>query len=196
MAEAAQAAFDLLGGEEYLAAFRRAHGWFHGRNSLNRPLVDVRSGACCDGLQACGVNRNQGAESTLAYLWTEMSTRSPAIARRQPAAAVASSNHGNHAASRIENFRSTSGLFHRYGDKPIFTAGDWPYPAHTVFNAGACQMGDETILLVRVEDRRGHSHLTVARAGRRVELADRLPTQFRSEPGQQPGRTVGWKILA
>jgi hypothetical protein len=73
MAEAAQAALDLPGGEEYLAAFRRAHGWFHGRNSLNLPLADVGSGGCCDGLQACGVNRNQGAESTLAYLWTEMS---------------------------------------------------------------------------------------------------------------------------
>jgi predicted GH43/DUF377 family glycosyl hydrolase len=33
-----------------------------------------------------------------------------------------------------------------------------------VFNAGACQVGKETILLVRVEDRRGHSHLTVARS--------------------------------
>ena len=31
MAEAALAAFDLLGGEEYLATFRRAHGWFHGQ---------------------------------------------------------------------------------------------------------------------------------------------------------------------
>ena len=49
-------------------------------------------------------------------------------------------------------------------DNPILTARDWPYPAHTVFNAGACQVGDETVLLVRVEDRRGHSHLTVARS--------------------------------
>lgn len=73
MAEAARAAFDLLGSDEYLAAFRRARGWFHGRNSLKRPLGDVRSGACYDGLLATGVNRNQGAESTLAYLWTEMS---------------------------------------------------------------------------------------------------------------------------
>lgn len=72
MAEAARAAYDLLGSEEYLATFLRAHGWFHGRNSLKRPLVDVRTGACYDGLQACGVNRNRGAESTLAYLWTEM----------------------------------------------------------------------------------------------------------------------------
>ncbi len=73
MAETALFAFDLLGGEEYLAVFRRAHGWFHGRNSLNQPLADVQSGACCDGLQTSGVNRNQGAESTFAYLWTEMS---------------------------------------------------------------------------------------------------------------------------
>src|SRR5437660_6902079 len=55
-------------------------------------------------------------------------------------------------------------LFHRHPANPILTARDWPYPAHTVFNAGACQVGDETVLLVRVEDRRGHSHLTVARS--------------------------------
>src|SRR5438045_9006836 len=54
-------------------------------------------------------------------------------------------------------------LFHRYAGNPILAAHQWPYPAHAVFNAGACQVGDETILLVRVEDRRGHSHLTVAR---------------------------------
>jgi hypothetical protein len=73
MAETAQAAFDLLGDATYLGTFRRAHGWFHGRNSRNQPMVDVRSGACYDGLLASGVNRNQGAESTLAFLWAEMS---------------------------------------------------------------------------------------------------------------------------
>ena len=72
MADAALVAFDLLGDEEYLAAFRRARSWFHGRNSLRQPLADGSRGACCDGLQASGVNRNQGAESTLAYLWTEL----------------------------------------------------------------------------------------------------------------------------
>ncbi|MCX5689253.1 MAG: glycosidase [Planctomycetota bacterium] len=55
-------------------------------------------------------------------------------------------------------------LFVRHGANPILSARDWPYPAHTAFNAGACQVGDETVLLVRVEDRRGHSHLTVARS--------------------------------
>src|SRR5438067_12553062 len=54
-------------------------------------------------------------------------------------------------------------LFERAAANPILTARDWPYSAHTVFNAGACQVGDETVLLVRVEDRRGPSHLTVAR---------------------------------
>jgi hypothetical protein len=75
MAEAALAAFEPLGGEEYLATFRRAYGWFLGGNSLNQAVANVRTGACHDGLQASGLNRNQGAESTLAYLWAEMSNR-------------------------------------------------------------------------------------------------------------------------
>ena len=72
MADAALAAFRLCPNENYLAMFRRAHRWFHGRNSLGQPLVDVRTHGCCDGLQVGGLNRNQGAESTLASLWTEL----------------------------------------------------------------------------------------------------------------------------
>ena len=72
MADAALTAFDLLGEKPYQAAFPRAHAWFFGQNSLRLPLVDVQSGACCDGLQASGLNRNQGAESMLAYLWAEL----------------------------------------------------------------------------------------------------------------------------
>lgn len=71
MGEAAIAAYELLGEDAYLAAFRRAHAWFHGANSLRQPLVDPGRGACYDGLHDAGLNRNQGAESTLAYLWTE-----------------------------------------------------------------------------------------------------------------------------
>jgi hypothetical protein len=72
MADAALAAFSSLTDVRYLTAFRRARGWFHGENSLRQPLADVGTGACCDGLQACGVNRNQGAESTLAFLSAEL----------------------------------------------------------------------------------------------------------------------------
>jgi uncharacterized protein YyaL (SSP411 family) len=71
MAEAALDALRLRRDESYFNIFRRAHGWFHGRNSLGQALIDVRSGGCCDGLQTGGINRNQGAESTLAYLATE-----------------------------------------------------------------------------------------------------------------------------
>ena len=72
MADAALAAFSLLRDEKYLSTFCRAHDWFHGRNSLKVRLVDSETGACFDGLQETGLNRNQGAESTLAHLWTEV----------------------------------------------------------------------------------------------------------------------------
>jgi hypothetical protein len=72
MADAALAAFGLTGEDRDLTTLRRAHDWFHGRNSIGQALADTRWGACCDGLQRSGVNRNQGAESTLAYLWTEV----------------------------------------------------------------------------------------------------------------------------
>lgn len=72
MADAALAALSSLDEEVYRDTFRRARGWFHGANSLKLSLVDNTYGACCDGLQPASVNRNQGAESTLAYLWTEL----------------------------------------------------------------------------------------------------------------------------
>jgi beta-1,2-mannobiose phosphorylase / 1,2-beta-oligomannan phosphorylase len=54
-------------------------------------------------------------------------------------------------------------LFHRHKLNPILTASDWPYPVHSVFNPGATLLPDgTTLLLCRVEDRRGHSHLSVA----------------------------------
>jgi len=72
MAEAALAGHSLLGGECYVSTFHHAIGWFYGANSLSLPLVDEKRGACFDGLHPSGVNRNQGAESTLAYLWAEV----------------------------------------------------------------------------------------------------------------------------
>jgi hypothetical protein len=90
MADAALAAFESVGGEDYLAAFGRASHWFQGQNSLGLSLVDARSGSCCDGLQASGVNRNQGAESTLAYLWSQVlgAEVHAAMAQRPNAAGV------------------------------------------------------------------------------------------------------------
>jgi beta-1,4-mannooligosaccharide/beta-1,4-mannosyl-N-acetylglucosamine phosphorylase len=55
-------------------------------------------------------------------------------------------------------------LFHKFDDNPILTPQDWPYPANAVFNPAAAKLNTETLLLIRVEDMRGFSHLTVARS--------------------------------
>ena len=120
MAEAALAAFDVLGDDRYLATFHRAHAWFHGQNSLAQSLVDVHRGACCDGLQPTGVNRNQGAESTLAYLWTESLTvelqaalsdrrASPSLPARRLARITKNPQPRNNDAARIETAQSARG---------------------------------------------------------------------------------------
>ena len=61
-------------------------------------------------------------------------------------------------------------LFHRHRRNPILTAADWPYPVNTVFNPGATLLSDgSTLLLCRVEDRTGRSHLCVARSANGVD---------------------------
>jgi len=70
-------------------------------------------------------------------------------------------------------------LFQRHANNPILTAADWPYPAHTVFNPGATRLADgTTLLLCRVEDRRGHSHLCAARSANGIDgwIIDERPT--------------------
>ena len=52
----------------WLHEARSAFEWFLGRNDLGLELYDPSTGGCCDGLQEDRVNRNQGAESTLAFL--------------------------------------------------------------------------------------------------------------------------------
>jgi beta-1,2-mannobiose phosphorylase / 1,2-beta-oligomannan phosphorylase len=60
-------------------------------------------------------------------------------------------------------------LFHRHPGNPILTAESWPYPANAVFNPAAAAVDGETVLLARVEDLRGISHLTVARSSNGVD---------------------------
>ncbi len=72
MGDAALTAREVMQSDKYVDTFHRVREWFHGANSLQKSLVDVPSGACRDGLQPQRVNGNQGAESTLAYLWVEL----------------------------------------------------------------------------------------------------------------------------
>lgn len=57
----------------------------------------------------------------------------------------------------------TRELFRRHPDNPILTADHFPSIVNAAFNPGATRLDSgETLLLVRVEDRTGRSHLTVA----------------------------------
>ncbi|MDZ7722624.1 MAG: glycosidase [candidate division KSB1 bacterium] len=61
-------------------------------------------------------------------------------------------------------------LFRRHEHNPILTAAQWPYRVNSVFNPGAVLMPDGvTLLLCRVEDRRGHSHLCAARSDNGID---------------------------
>lgn len=61
-------AYIETGDENWFKESERCLSWFLGHNDLQQPICDYKTGGCCDGLQRQGVNRNQGAESTLAWL--------------------------------------------------------------------------------------------------------------------------------
>ena len=61
-------AYEATGDRYWLAQANKAFDWFHGSNDLGIALYDPQSGGCKDGLHIDRVNRNQGAESTLAFL--------------------------------------------------------------------------------------------------------------------------------
>src|SRR3972149_3662147 len=84
-------------------------------------------------------------------------------------------------------------LFHRHKLNPILTAANWPYPVNSVLNPGATLLLDgTTLLLCRVEDRRGHSHLCAARSANGIDgwVVDGEPT-LRPDPQHYPEEIWG-----
>jgi len=84
-------------------------------------------------------------------------------------------------------------LFHRHKHNPILTAADWHYPVNSVFNPGATLLADgTTLLLCRVEDRRGLSHLCAARSANGVDnwQIDPQPTLL-ADPDHYPEELWG-----
>jgi predicted GH43/DUF377 family glycosyl hydrolase len=84
-------------------------------------------------------------------------------------------------------------LFARHAKNPILSAADWPYPVHTVFNPGATLLKDgTTLLLCRVEERTGLSHLCAARSANGVDgwVIDGEPT-LRPDPEHFPEELWG-----
>jgi beta-1,4-mannooligosaccharide/beta-1,4-mannosyl-N-acetylglucosamine phosphorylase len=83
-------------------------------------------------------------------------------------------------------------LFQRHPNNPILSVEDWPYNANSVFNAAAAEVDGKTILLARVEDFRGISHLTVARSDDGINnwQINREPA-LRPEPKEHPEELWG-----
>jgi len=61
-------AYKIFHKPQYIEKMFLSYKWFLGENTLRAPLYDHETKGCCDGLLPTGINRNQGAESTLAYL--------------------------------------------------------------------------------------------------------------------------------
>jgi glycosyltransferase involved in cell wall biosynthesis len=76
-------AFRATADRRWLEEAQVAFDWFIGRNDLHLLIYDPVTGGCCDGLHPDRVNRNQGAESTLAFLLSlvEMRLADGALAR-------------------------------------------------------------------------------------------------------------------
>ncbi len=68
MVDACIEAFNTTQDEEWITNAYRCFNWYQGENDLRIPLYDHSTGGCRDGLEAEGVNENQGAESSLSWI--------------------------------------------------------------------------------------------------------------------------------
>ena len=86
-----------------------------------------------------------------------------------------------------------NGLLMRHSRNPILSAANWPHTVNAVFNPGAVRLADgTTLLLCRVEDRRGISLLWAARSENGVDgwRIDPEPT-FPPDPANHPEELWG-----
>ena len=84
-------------------------------------------------------------------------------------------------------------LLYRHPANPILISAQWPYSVNTVFNPGATLLPDgTTLLLCRVEERSGISHLCAARSRDGVSdwKIDPEPTLL-SQPREYPEEVWG-----
>ena len=94
--------------------------------------------------------------------------------------------------SRPKPCRETP-LFTRYPGNPLLCGEHWPYPINSVFNAAAVRLADgDTLLLCRVEDRSGLSHLCAARSANGIDgwRIDPQPT-LAANPREYPEEVWG-----
>ena len=80
LVEACAAAWRITGDPTWVAEMERCYAWFEGWNSAGIAVSDPARGSSGDGLSAVGVNANQGAESTLAWLTATEIVRAARVA--------------------------------------------------------------------------------------------------------------------
>ena len=61
-------AYNITGDKSYLSKLFTSFKWFLGENDLRITLFNHDTQGCYDGIESYGINQNQGAESTIAYL--------------------------------------------------------------------------------------------------------------------------------
>ena len=83
MIEACREAHIQTGERRWREEMRMAFDWFFGGNELGVPLYDAVTRGCCDGLEPHGVNMNQGAESTLAFLLSLLTMHATEIVAKE-----------------------------------------------------------------------------------------------------------------
>lgn len=85
-----------------------------------------------------------------------------------------------------------SELFKRYKNNPVLTPSMWKYRINSVFNAGATLYEGKVLLLVRIEDMKGFSHLCKAesRDGYTNWKIDDTPT-LQPKPEEFPEEIYG-----
>jgi glycosyltransferase involved in cell wall biosynthesis len=72
MIEACVEAFNVTRDRTWIDNAVMCFNWYLGHNDLNMSLYDPKTGGCRDGLMADGINQNEGAESSLAWLLSLM----------------------------------------------------------------------------------------------------------------------------
>ncbi len=64
--------YEAFGDKRHIQLIDTAFSWFLGNNHLNQVVYNSATGGCHDGIEADRININQGAESTLSYLMSQL----------------------------------------------------------------------------------------------------------------------------
>jgi glycosyltransferase involved in cell wall biosynthesis len=67
-----ESVYKITGENEFIHKLNKSFQWFLGENDLNISLLDTETGGCNDGIEEYNINRNQGAESIISFLLSQL----------------------------------------------------------------------------------------------------------------------------